>query len=187
MSISGSLDAGRTLAPPAGSGRSWLALVFALILMNMGIVATTIYCATSDAHAGVEPDYYARALTYDRVIEQRAANARLGWRTEAALHTNSAAGVATLTVTISDREGNPVREAVVRAEAFASLRSSERRSVMLRQDNGAYAAVIPISAPGLWRVRLVVSRAADTFTSEHDIMLDGSGIGTGGETGRMIR
>lgn len=172
MSVTDTLGVENEFSQRERTGRSWLVLVFALILMNMGIVATTVYFASSDGSAGVEPDYYARALKYDRVIEQRAVNARLGWRAAAAMRTGTEPGFADLTVTIVDREGNPVRDASVRAEIFSSLRSSERRTVTLNPEGGVYAAKVPISAGGLWRVGLLASRGADAFTSELDIMLD---------------
>lgn len=153
-------------------GKKWIVMILALILMNMGIVATTVYFAGSDRSAGVEPDYYARALNYDRVVDQRATNARLGWNARMNL-VSDASGKARLAVTLLDREGAPVTDASVRAEAFASLRSGQRTNTSLAPANEQYVATVPISARGMWRVHLTATRGLDTFTSEQDVMLDG--------------
>jgi len=160
---------------PARGGRRWIGLIFALILMNMGIVATTIYFASSDRSAGVEPDYYARALNYDRVINQRAENLKLGWGAEALLtetpNGGSGGRSAVLRVKLVDREGMIVRDALLRAEAFSNLRSAERNALQLRETGDGYVATVPVSAGGQWRVRLTATRGADKFTSEHDVVL----------------
>ncbi|MBX3378483.1 MAG: FixH family protein [Phycisphaeraceae bacterium] len=157
--------------PTMGRGRRWIGLIIGLIGMNMGIVATTVYLATSDRSAGVEPDYYARALNYDRVILQRTANRRLGWKSTATLTGTPDGKLAVLHVQLKDGEGNPVPAALVRAVAFSSLRSGERSSVQLREFAGGYEATVPVSASGQWRVQLTAKRGADTFTSEQDVAL----------------
>ncbi|MBL8887054.1 MAG: FixH family protein [Phycisphaerales bacterium] len=172
--------------PPArhrGSGRGWIAMILGLILMNMAIVATTIYFATSDRSGGVEPNYYAQALNYDSVITQRATNARLGWNSIATLIDKGESSEALLTITILDREGSEVRDAVVRAEAFPSLRSSERSSLVLPQTNRGYSATVPLSARGVWRIRIRATRGADTFTSERDVPLAPTPSADAGRTG----
>jgi len=160
---------------PARGGRRWIGLIFGLILMNMGIVATTIYFASSDRSAGVEPDYYARALNYDRVIDQRAENLKLGWSTTAILTevpTGASGGrSAVLRVKLVDREGLVVRDALMRAEAFSNLRSAQRNALQLRETGDGYIATVPVSADGQWRVRLTATRGADKFTSEQDVVL----------------
>lgn len=160
----------RHVARTRGSGQGWIALILGLILMNMGIVATTIYFATSDRSGGVEPNYYAQALNYDSVISQRAQNQRLGWSSIATLVPGEDCSSAILTITIRDREGIEVRNALVRAEAFPNLRSAERSNLLLRQTGGGYAATVPLSAGGLWRVRVRATRGEDCFTSELDVM-----------------
>lgn len=155
-----------------GRGRGWIVLILGLILMNMGIVATTIYFAASDRSGGVEPNYYAQALNYDSVISQRSENARLGWKPIAALVATSEGSAAVLTITILDRDGAAVRDALVRVVAFPSLRSAERSTLVLRQSEQGYSATVPLLAKGAWRVRMRATRGADCFTNESDVMLE---------------
>lgn len=159
-------------------------MILGLILMNMAIVATTIYFATSDRSGGVEPNYYAKALNYDTVIAQRAENARLGWNSIATLVAKSGGSGAVLTITIHDREGSEVRGALVRVETFSSLRSSERSTLVLPPTETGYSATVPLSAGGVWRVRLRATRGADTFTSEHDVPLVPTPSQSADRTGR---
>jgi nitrogen fixation protein FixH len=165
-------DLGPTTIASMSGGRKWIGLIFGLILMNMGIVAMTIYFASSDRSAGVEPDYYARALNYDRVIDQRAENQRLGWSAGISLTAADGGGKsAVLRVKLVDREGVILRDALVRAEAFSSLRSAERNALLLRETGDEYIATVPVSAAGLWRVRLAATCGTAKFTSEQDVVL----------------
>jgi len=161
----------RASSSPQSSGRQWLGMIFCLIAMNMCIVAITIYFATSDRSAGIEPDYYARALNYDQVILQRAANHRLGWTSTATLTALPDKKCAVLQVQLLDSEGKAVPAALMRAVAFSHLRSGERSSVQLQESETGYTATVPVPAGGQWRVRIAVTRGSDKYTSEQDVML----------------
>lgn len=175
-------ESDRSLA--RGSGRGWISLIVGLILMNMAIVASTIYFAASDRSGGVEPNYYAKALNYDAVIAQRAANGRLGWNAIATLVAKGDGSGALLNITIRDRDGSEVRGALVRVEAFSSLRNSERSTLVLPETETGYSATVPLSAGGIWRVRIRATCGTDTFTSERDVTLAAAPSEAAHSTGR---
>lgn len=156
---------------PRSGGRGWLALVVGLILMNAGIVSTTVYFAATDRSKGIEPDYYARALNYDEVIRQREDNRRLGWSSTIALHADTDGRRALLRVSLFDRDHKFISGARLSAVAFASLRSADRYTLRLAEDQQSYTAFVPLTAKGQWRVEITATFGTAKFTSEQDVAL----------------
>lgn len=161
------------------SGRVWPMLIVGLILMNMGIVAITIYAATRDPSVATEPDYYAKALNFNETIRQREINAQLGWSADCSI--TATERNTELSVDLRDRAGRPITGATVSAVAFASARSGQRQTLTLassRDTPGVYAAPIRIERAGLWIVRVSVRHADGVFTHDTELMIPVSRGGT---------
>jgi len=181
-------DAGAPRSVRTSRGHRWVAMIFGLIGLNMTIVGFTLYFALTDKSSAIEPDYYARALKYDEVIQQRAASAALGWKATASLRPSPSGTSVELVVNLVDREGHAVERADVTATAFASVRAGERQTLTLREDReaptievgatpravaGTYAAPMRLSAPGVWRVDVTAKRGRDTFAQQTDLFVPG--------------
>jgi nitrogen fixation protein FixH len=121
--------------------------------------------ANRDASFAVEPDYYRKAVEWDRTMAQAARNAELGWTVSARLEPG-AGDRARLVTLVRDRAGAPLTGAAVVVEAFPSARAREIASVALEPtgDAGVHAGLLPSSRPGLWELRLRVTRGAEVFT-----------------------
>ncbi len=62
------------------SGRIWVVAVVGLLLLNMCVCAVTVVAATSNPVASaVEPDYYQKAVDWDRSRAEWPDPAKLGW------------------------------------------------------------------------------------------------------------
>jgi nitrogen fixation protein FixH len=143
----------------------WPLGIVALLLMNMTIVGITVYFAASDPSVGVEPDYYQKAVAWDKTARQREADRALGWQASADVGRGEA-GRPALVVTLADREGRPISGAQVTAVAFPNTRSTQRQTLTLAPaGEGRYTAPLALTAGGLWQVRLEARTTADTFTS----------------------
>lgn len=149
--------------------RLWPGMIFGLIGLNIGVVAVTIYAATSDRSFAVEPGYDVRALAWDEVAAQRRENARLGWSATV----EPAADARTVLVRLTDAAGAPVRGAAVEMTAFASVRAADRTHAWAdpSEDDGpgAYRASIDLARPGLWEFRITARRGADVFTANVEV------------------
>ncbi|MFO0785992.1 MAG: FixH family protein [Phycisphaerales bacterium] len=158
-------------AAPAG-GKKWIAMIFSLIGLNMCIVGATVYFAVSDKTVAVEPDYYAKAIAYDDVIAQRSENSRLGWKTTPTLLQRAGQDNLELSVTVSDRDGAPLRGANIQVVLFPNLRAQDRQTLKLSEvatTPGSYSAPCRMIATGTWRIRTSIRRGDSVFTNERDV------------------
>lgn len=98
-------------------------------------------------------DAYDRGLAYNEVLEERAAQAELGWtaRLNAALDED---GLARLTINLSDAAGAPVTGAEVNVLFRRSTHDGEDTTVPLTETgDGTYVAVVALPGLGQWDVR----------------------------------
>ena len=125
----------------------------AIIAANLSLVYAAL-----DSFPGVEvKNGYVASQSFER---ERAAQARLGWRTEA----NYEAGV--LTVAVLDEAGRP---APVRDVAFRIGRPTTEADDLdpeLRADGAGWRADLDL-APGLWRLDIVGAGPEATKFRQH--------------------
>jgi nitrogen fixation protein FixH len=146
-------------------GWYWPVIIVALLVGGAGANIGLMIVANRDPSFAVEPDYYRKAVEWDRSMAQEARNAALGWRASARLEPADA-GRARLVALIRDRAGAPVAGAAVVVEAFPSARAREIASFTLAPaaSAGAYTVMLPRARPGLWELRLRVTRGEEVFT-----------------------
>lgn len=140
-------------------------IIFALIGMNMTIVAITVWLATGDPSVAVEPDYYRKAAAWDETAAQQRANARLGWTASVTITPGAERGALLVQVRLTDRDGAPVLGAQVSATLFHNARAGDRiEANFTAAAGGVYLASSRCERPGVWRMRLLVQRGLETFT-----------------------
>ena len=137
-----------------------------LVASTLGVGSLAVIAAR-DPNFALEPNYYDKALHWERMQEQAVLNRRLAYRIELVPGIAvDARGNATLLVRVADASGRAANEATVRAIAFANAFASERSTLELqRTESGLYSA--PLIAPrlGLWEFRVIVTQGADHVTS----------------------
>ena len=149
----------------AAKGWYWPVAIVGLLVSGAAANIGFMIVANRDATFAVEPDYYRKAVDWDRTMAQEARNVELGWRVSARLEPIDA-GRAQLVAWVADRDGRPVADAVVVVEAFPSARAREITSFTLAPaaPDGAYAVTLTRARPGLWELRLRVTRGEQVFT-----------------------
>jgi len=146
-------------------GWYWPLVIVGLLVGGAGANIGLMLVATGDASFAVEPDYYRKALDWDRSMAQEARNAELGWSVSTRLERAGGPAEARLVARVTDRAGVPLRGARVAVEAFASARASQIVSATLDPEgDGVYATGLPAGRPGLWELRVRVTRGAEVFT-----------------------
>lgn len=146
-------------------GWHWPVLMVALLVGGAGVNIAFMIVANRDPSFAVEPDYYRKALEWDQTMAQEARNAELGWTISARLGP-AGVGAGRLVATIRDRAGALLGGATVTVEAFPSARAREIATLALAPtgEAGVYAATLPSGRPGLWELRMRVSRGGEVFT-----------------------
>jgi nitrogen fixation protein FixH len=146
-------------------GWYWPLVIVGLLVGGVGANVGLMIVATGDASFAVEPDYYKKALDWDRTMAQEEKNAELGWSVSTRLERATRSGQARLVARVTDRTGAPIGGARVAVEAFPSARASQVVTATLDPEGGGvYATGLPVGRPGLWELRVRVTRGEQVFT-----------------------
>ncbi|HRJ49541.1 MAG TPA: FixH family protein, partial [Phycisphaerales bacterium] len=122
----------------AKSGGIWPGAIFALLGVNVVVVAVTVYFAVTDPSASIEPNYYEKAVRWDESAARRASSGRLGWGVH--LELGPTAQGRELLATLRDADGMGIDGARVEVEMFHHARAGDRWTPRLEpRGEGVYA------------------------------------------------
>lgn len=159
-------------------GWQWPVLIALSLAFTVGVNVVMLFAAGSDPNGTVvEPDYYRKAVEWDRTMARRAASASLGWTATATLGTAQAAGgaepgpIATsvrlssrvLRVELRDAAGAPITDADVSATLIHNREASAPVAVALSAADGGYTGTGLLTHAGQWEVRVVARRGTERF------------------------
>lgn len=135
----------------------WPLFIVALLTIPIAANGYLWYRSASDPTFAVEPDYYKKALAWDQHRADEARSAALGW------HVTVAEGPE-LRLHIADKDGLPVDGAEVTVEALHIARAGlVTRAHLGPAPEHAYASSLRLAPPGLWELRVHVTRGQDRF------------------------
>lgn len=147
-------------------GLFWPVLLVGLLAANVVFDVALIMVASSDRSFAVEPDFYRKALEWDRTQAQEGENRRLGWSLEIALAPARTPGFVGALVHLRDRDGAPVEGARLTADVFHNARAAEVLPASFRSEaGGSYRVELPLRRAGLWEFRLRAERGVEVFTT----------------------
>jgi nitrogen fixation protein FixH len=149
-------------------GRLWpVALVAVLALTVLANLAMWIVAADPNGST-VEPDYYRKALAWDRAQEQGAANRALGWKATARFGKGAGtASPSSLEVSLVDAAGRPLDGALIGVIGIHNALAAHPVALTLAPTSpGVYAGQAVFPRSGLWELRLTVRRERETFTAD---------------------
>lgn len=145
------------------AARRWPAALVGVLAITVAANGALYWTASHDRSFAAEPDYYQRAVDWDSSVARGQRSAALGWTTDVRLAPPEL-GEAALTVTITTREGLPLDSADVRATLSHNAEGGRTFDLtLLASGPGRYAARIPSSARGLWRVDLAATRGQEAY------------------------
>lgn len=132
-----------------------IAAFFAVVTAVNGIF---IYFALSSWSGLTAPDAYNRGIAYNRVLDEAAAQARLGWRAEIGWRKGTAEA------RLVDRDGSPLDGLAVAAHFARPLGKGEPLDVALvATAPGRYVAAIDLPLPGQWEMQIEARGAAGRY------------------------
>jgi len=148
-----------------GAGTFW-AWVPAGLLASMVLgLGTLAYIAIDDPGFALEPDYYEKAVQWDRSLAEARESHALGFRLEPA-HSLllGADGQIEVELTLRDRRGSAVSGAELSLEAFPNAAAHKIERPKLRETSpGTYRTQLHGGASGLWELRCRVSYGTARF------------------------
>jgi len=165
----GALDAGSDGAPGGAddrrSGRAWPYWIAGMLAAHATFLILVAIYTSRDRSFAVEPDYYAKAVSWDASRALERASAELGWSVRSTVGAPSGLfGDRPLRIELENRAGEPVHGARVSVDTFHHARGRERLSVDLPETvPGRYERTLPMRRAGLWEIRLVAERGEASF------------------------
>lgn len=144
-------------------GWQWPVLITLALGFTVGVNVVMLFAASSDPNGTVvEPDYYRKAVEWDRTMARRSASVALGWTSRTSL----AEEPGVLRVQLADSAGVAIPDAEVTATLIHNREASTPSVVTLRAvGEGRYAVDVPSLRSGLWEVRVVARRGSERFES----------------------
>jgi len=146
-------------------GWQWPVLVTLALGFTVGVNFVMLYAAKADPNGTVvEPEYYRKAVEWDRTMARREASAALGWTARATI-AEPATALRVLRVALTDSSAAPITDAEVTATLIHNREASTPLSVSLSAQERGYAVELPALRSGLWEVRIVARRGGERFES----------------------
>ena len=145
-------------------GIGWPIAVTAILGATVGANIWVAVIANDDPSFAIEHDYYRKAVQWDSVMAQARENERLGWRLQPRLTPIGAREGSTLSVTLTDGSGAPIRDAKIDVTAFYNARADSVVRAELHGSEASYDAKLPIHHAGAWELRFEVRRGRERFT-----------------------
>jgi len=146
----------------------WALVPVALLLCSAIGVGSMAVLAVRDPHFATEPDYYQKAVSWDRTQAQAASNQRLGYSVElpSVIRMDARNRVA-LEVTLRDRRGDLVRGARLSTTAFANAFSGQLQHAIFEEtSSGRYRGQLIVGHAGQWVFEIVGDANGQRFTED---------------------
>lgn len=143
------MSSSRNLIPPHVL---WPAIVIGFLAASLTVCGLTVFFAISDPSFAVEEDYYEKALQWDDQAAQNRVNEALGWTARASLSAGESHRDAdTISLSLRDENGEPIRNATIAATVFHPARSADRHEVVFEFRDGIYIGSGQFERAGNWR------------------------------------
>lgn len=151
----------------------WGWIVVAALSLHVAGMVVAIYLATADKNFSVVPDYYRRAVDWDKDKARRQASAALGWKlTLQPENRVGRNGERMVSVTLSDRDGKGIEGVIVELRYFHDAHSRERRVVELPLGtDGSLVARLPMPYEGWWSFEVLARRGDTEFVSSERLFV----------------
>ena len=137
------------------AGRIWAYVPLGLLLCMFFGLSTLAYVAIDDPSFSLEPDYYAKAVHWDRNQAQLRENQALGFALE--VHQPlivSTGGQTPIELKLTDRAGLGISGARLEVTAFPNAFATRvEQLVLLEVAPGIYRGELKHGMPGLWELR----------------------------------
>ena len=145
-------------------GWQWPVLVTLALGFTVGVNVVMLFASKSDPNGTVvEPDYYRKAVDWDRTMAREAASNALGWSASSSMGAANA-DARDVRVSLRDSAGVPLSDAEVSVTLIHNREASTPVIATLRANgDGTYSGNALASRSGQWEVRITARRGTERF------------------------
>ncbi|HVH39057.1 MAG TPA: FixH family protein [Gemmatimonadaceae bacterium] len=146
-------------------GWYWPWFIVAALLFTVGVNVVMLFAASGDGGNGyvVEPDYYRKAVDWDRTMARQAASDSLGWSATATIKRGTGDSSRVVLRPVG-RGGAAVTGAHVTATLIHNRDAAHPLKVVLTESEpGRYVTMAALPHAGRWEVRVEARRGAERF------------------------
>lgn len=124
-----------------------------------------------DTYTGqVTSNAYQKGLDYNSTIAHAEAQQQLGWKTE--VKTESGVDGIQVHFSLKDKQGQPINDAAVLARFTRATQSGHDSEITLKPyAQGTYTGSIKLALPGLWNMRLSVSKGEHNYQQSQNLTI----------------
>jgi nitrogen fixation protein FixH len=145
--------------------------IVAAFAVIFGVNGTFAYFAVHSDTGLVTSHPFAEGNGYNRVLDEAAAEAALGWRGTVA-YWRTADGSGAIVAELSDAEGRPISGVDLRARVVRPLGPGAEADLSLRETTpGSYAAPVALAQLGQWEVRAIARRGDEIYQFDQRIVV----------------
>lgn len=145
-------------------GWQWPVLVSLALLFTVGVNVVMLFAAKGDPNGTVvEPDYYRKAVEWDRAMARQSASDALQWTASAELGASTDAS-RLVRVVLRDSAGVAVPDADVRVTLIHNAEAAKLvEGALTAQPAGEYTGTLLAPHAGRWEVRVTARRGEERF------------------------
>jgi nitrogen fixation protein FixH len=145
----------------------WPLIVVGLLLGHISIMITAVVLATSDKSFAVLPDYYQKAVNWDRSQADLRASEKLGWQVMLVPSPDvDPTGRRTLTLTLADSDGRPIGNADVEVSAYHQARPNEVIQATFHTDaSGQASQVVTMRREGFYQIGITALAGTQRYVT----------------------
>ncbi len=168
----------RPTEAPNSQARRWLwpAIVLGFIGLQGTMSGVLIFFAVNDSTFAVEPDYYRKALQWDRTVAERRDSVASGWKADVRIaRIHPVLRQHRVRCELRDAEGAPIDGAAVQATALHHAHGGVHHEWALRETQaGRYEFITELPHDGYWELRIRAEARGQTFVANELVYVDES-------------
>jgi len=146
-------------------GIAWPIGVIVVLAATVTTNMLLMYVAGHDASFAIEPNYYAKAVTWDSTLAAETRSRALGWTLTPMMRIEDGTHSSRLTLRLTDRSGAPIHGATLHVAAlFVGDANDVSNATCTETAPGIYETTLPVRHLGLWELRVSATLGAAHFS-----------------------
>jgi nitrogen fixation protein FixH len=144
----------------------WPLIIIGLLSIHVAGMLVAVSIATRDRSFAVMPDYYDRALNWDRAQAEKRASQKLGWKLQIEpAGAVDPTGRRRVRIRLIDAQGRPISPATIQITAYHHAHASQRQTIQFQTDadgNAQQAMAMPFA--GFYQFDSTAAARGEEFT-----------------------